>query len=274
MAVDHMEHDVMSNVCRENCNGLIVFQSVTHLADAQRQDHIHLEPNAVHLWGIELDGSSHCLERCTGWLDAGERDRAARLVREDTRRQYVLAHGGLRAVLSKYLGVTPDRVVLDRSATGKPALTRTVQDRSGLTFNLSHAHGRALIAVARAQEVGVDLECVRSAVEVTKLSERYFTRSEHTAIIQSPQEQRAPRFFRYWVAKEALLKAQGIGLRGLSDCEISLDADGIDTKVQARLGSQFTQRLRVLLLPCEPGWEAAVAAQKLDTVKQCGIEQQ
>jgi len=85
-------------------------------------------------------------------------------------------------VLSRYLGVTPDAVSLDRSATGKPSLTRELRDRSAIMFNLSHAHNRALIAVSQAQEVGVDLECVRPEVEVTKLSKRYFTRSEHTAI--------------------------------------------------------------------------------------------
>ena len=175
-------------------------------------------------------------------------------------------------MLSRYLGVTPDAVALDRSATGKPFLTKERRDRSAITFNLSHAHGRALIAVSQAQEVGVDLEFVRSDVEVAKLSERYFTRSEHTAIMQATEEQRATRFFRYWVAKEALLKAQGIGLQGLPDCEIFLEADGVDTEVRVRLGAQFTHPLRVRLLPCEKGWEAAVAAQRLDSVKQCGLE--
>jgi 4'-phosphopantetheinyl transferase len=262
----------MSNVCMLGHNVLISFQSIERLADTSRQDPIRLEPNAVHLWGIELDGSSHCQERCAEWLDEIERHRAARFIREDIRRHYVLAHGGLRAVLSRYLGVNPNRVPLDRSATGKPFLTRELRDRSAITFNLSHAHGRALIAVSRAQEVGVDLEFVRSGVEVAKLSERYFTRSEHAAILQAPEEQRATRFFRYWVAKEALLKAQGIGLQGLSDCEIFLEEDGVDTEVRARLGSQFPKTLRVRLLPCETGWAAAVAAQRVDSVKQCGIE--
>jgi 4'-phosphopantetheinyl transferase len=213
------------------------------------------------------------LERCTGWLDEVERHRAARFVREDTRQRYVLAHGGLRAVLSRYLGVSPDAVSLDRSATGKPSLTRELRDRSSITFNLSHAHGRALIAVAQTQEVGVDLECVRSEIEVAKLSKRYFTRSEHAAIMEAPEEQRAARFFCFWVAKEALLKAQGIGLRGLPDCEIFFETDGVDTEVRARLGTQFTDTLQVRRLSCERGWEAAVAAQSLDSVKQCDFEQ-
>jgi 4'-phosphopantetheinyl transferase len=253
---------------------LISFQSIERLTDTNLQDHISLEPYAVHLWGMKLDGSRRCLERCMGWLDEFERHRAARLVRENTRRRYVLAHGGLRAVLSVYLGVDPDMMGLDRSETGKPFLTRELRDRSAITFNLSHAQDRALIAVSKTQEIGVDLECVRADIEAANLSERYFTRAEHTAIMQTTEEQRATRFFRHWVAKEALLKAQGIGLRGLPDCEVFLAADGIDTEVRARLGAQFPHRLRVRLLHCEQGWEAAVAAQRLDRIKQCGLEQQ
>ncbi|MBH0203798.1 MAG: 4'-phosphopantetheinyl transferase superfamily protein [Nitrospira sp.] len=177
-------------------------------------------------------------------------------------------------MLSRYLGVTPDVVTLERSATGKPFLTTKRQGRSAITFNLSHAHGRALIAVSQAQEVGVDLEYVRSDIEVAKLSKRYFTHSEHTAILQAPEKQRATKFFRHWVVKEALLKAQGIGLRGLPDCEILLETDEFDMEVRTRLGAQFPNALRVRLLPCEPGWEAAVAAQRLDSVKLCGLEPQ
>ena len=253
---------------------LISFQPIDHLTRTPEPDPIEVEPNTVHLWGIELNGTSQCLESCAGWLDEEERHRAARLVREENRRHYVLAHGGLRAVLRKYLGALPDKIVLGRSATGKPFLTGDLRDRFAITFNLSHAHGRALIAVSKGQEIGVDLELVRSDVEVTKLSERYFTRSEHTTIMQTAEKQRAARFFRYWVAKEALLKAQGIGLQGLSDCEIFLEAEGVDTEVRARLGVQFPDTLRVRLLPCEKGWEAAVAAPRLDSVKQFDLEQQ
>lgn len=264
---------MMSDVCIQDGPALISFHSLERMADTNRRHPIRLAPNTIHLWGIELEGSRRCLERCTGWLDEVERHRAARLVREDTRQRYVLAHGGLRAVLSRYLGVSPDVVPLDRSATGKPSLTKELRNRSAITFNLSHAHNRALIAVSQTQEIGVDLEFIRSDVEIAKLSERYFTHDEHTAIMQAGEVQRASRFFRYWVAKEALLKAQGIGLRGLSDCEIRLETDGDDREVRTRLGAQFPDTLRVRLLPCEKGWEAAVAAQRLDSVQQCCLKQ-
>lgn len=266
----HEDGHVMSSGCIRDPNVLIAFQPIERFASATQQSLIHLEPNAVHLWGIELDGPPLCLDRCAGWLDEGERQRAARFVRKDLQRLYILAHGGLRAVLSTYLGVEPNHVAIERTATGKPFLAKDRQDQPTITFNLSHAHGRALIAVSSGQEVGVDLESVRAEVNASALSERYFARSEHAAIMQAPEEQRITRFFRYWVAKEALLKAQGIGLRGLSDCEILLEANGVNSDIHIRLGAHFTNPLRVCLLACENGWEAAVAAQDLDRVKQYG----
>jgi len=251
---------------------LISFLSIERLADTSQRGPIRLEPNAVHLWGMELDGSRRCLERCTDWLDDVERNRAVRLVREDIRQRYVLAHGGVRAVLSGYLGVKPDEIAFDRSATGKPFLSKKLRGRSAITFNLSHAHNRALIAVSKTQEVGVDLEFVRADIEVASLSKRFFTHSEHAAIMRTAEKRRATKFFRYWVAKEALLKAQGIGLGGLHDCEIFLEADGSDTDVRTRLGAQFPNTLEVRLLSCEKEWEAAVAAQRLDAVEQCGLD--
>ena len=243
---------------------LISFQSIEHLTSSERQGYTSLEPNAVHLWGIELDGSPRCLDRCAQWLDEEEQQRAARLVREQDRQRYVLAHGGLRAVLSRYLRIGPDGVELSRSEAGKPFVTMELQGESAITFNMSHAHGRALIAVSKGQEVGVDLERIRSDVEVAKLSERYFAPSEHAAIMQSTQEQRAAKFFRYWVAKEAVLKAQGIGLQALSQCEILLGADGVGAKVLVPAGSPLQDNWRVRLLSCDEGWEAAVAARGTD----------
>jgi 4'-phosphopantetheinyl transferase len=137
-------------------------------------------------------------------------------------------------------------------------------------FNMSHAQGRALIAVSMGQEVGVDLERIRQGVEVDKLSERYFASSEHALIMQLAQEDRAAKFFRFWVAKEAVLKAQGIGLQALHQCEILLGTERADAEVLVPEGSPLHRNWRVRLLSCGEGWEAAVAAQGADWVVQCG----
>jgi 4'-phosphopantetheinyl transferase len=249
----------------------ISFQPIEPLTGTEWLNRSRLERHVIHLWGIDLNGPSHCLARCVQWLDKEEQHRAERLVREEDRQRYVLAHGGLRAVLSRYLGVNPGSVELCRDEMGKPFVTTKSRRQSLITFNMSHAHGRALIAVSIGQEVGVDLERIRPDVEVEKLSERYFAPSEHAAIMQLTGEQRAPRFFRYWVAKEAVLKAQGIGLQALHQCEILLGTEGADTEVRVAEGALLHNNWKVRLLSCHEGWEAAVAAQGEDWVARCSL---
>jgi 4'-phosphopantetheinyl transferase len=250
---------------------VVAFPSIESIATAGWSVPIEIEDRTIHVWGFSLDGSPSFVKQCRSWLSEDECGRAARFIRQQDHVRFVLAHGGLRVVLARYLGIGPDVVEMYRSEVGKPSLTRESLGQPAVTFNMSHAHGRALIAVSKGQEIGVDLERIRSDVEVAKLSERFFAPSEHATIMQSTQEQRAVRFFRYWVAKEAVLKAQGVGLRALSQCEILLGADGVGAEVLVPVGSPLQDNWRIRLLSCGEGWEAAVAAQGKDWVEQCGL---
>ncbi len=248
---------------------VMIFPSIEVAATAGWSAPIAMEDRTIHVWGFSLDGSLSFVEQCRSWLSEDERERAGRFISQQDQLRFVLAHGGLRAVLARYLGLGPDAVELDRSEAGKPFVRKERRGQSAITFNMSHAHGRALIAVSMGREVGVDLERIRSDIKVAKLSERYFAPSEQATIMQLAQEQRAARFFRYWVAKEAVLKAQGIGLRALSQCEIILGADGAGAEILVPVGSPLQSNWRVRLLSCDEGWEAAVAAQGVDWVVQC-----
>jgi 4'-phosphopantetheinyl transferase len=243
---------------------VMVFPSIEVIATAGWSVPIGMEDRTIHVWGFSLDGSLSFVEQCRSWLSEDERGRAARFIRQQDQLRFVLAHGGLRAVLARYTGLDPSALTFQLGSTGKPAFLDGRAPQHPLRFNMSHAHGRALIAVSKGQEVGVDLERIRSDVEVAKLSERYFAPSEHATIMQSTQEQRAARFFRYWVAKEAVLKAQGIGLRALSQCEVLMAADGVGAEVLVPVGSPLQDNWRVRLLSCGEGWAAAVAAKGVD----------
>jgi 4'-phosphopantetheinyl transferase len=249
----------------------MAFPSIESIATAGWSAPITMEDRTIHLWGFSLDGSLSFVEQCRPWLSEDEREKATRFIRQQDRVRFVLAHGGLRAVLSRYLGIGPDVVAMNRSEAGKPFLTGELDGQPAITFNMSHAHGCALIAVSKGQEIGVDLERVRPDVEVAILSQRYFALSEHATIMQLTQEQRAARFFRYWVAKEAVLKAQGMGLRGLSQCEVVMSMDGIGAEVLVSVGFPLHDDWRIRFLSCGKGWEAAVAAQGVDWVAQCGV---
>jgi 4'-phosphopantetheinyl transferase len=212
-----------------------------------------------------LDGNAAFVDQCRGVLNEAERARAVRFLRHDDQRRYVLAHGGLRALLSRYAGLDPMALTFQSGSSGKPSLTDGKNCPHPLQFNLSHSHGRMLVAVAKCLEVGADLEQIRGRVEVAKLAERFYVPSEREKVAALSGSEQARRFYRYWVAKEALLKGQGVGLPSLQQCEI-LTAESPRTEVQLSKGTSLLPGWTIHWLDCGAGWAGAVSAQGNDWI--------
>jgi 4'-phosphopantetheinyl transferase len=228
------------------------------------QEPLLVEPHTVHAWCFKLYGAPDTVGHCRGLLSAHERNRADRFVFEHDRTHYTVAHGVLRALLARYCGVAPAALVFEASAAGKPTL---VSPATRLRFNLTHSHDRGLIGVTMDRELGVDLERVRLDIEALSISRHYFFGTEREAIEAAPPFERENAFFRYWVAKEAVLKAEGIGLGfALDRFQVAFspaaDTATIDTLDPVALSADWTVRM----LPCETGWFAAVAARGTDWV--------
>lgn len=244
----------------------VSFFPVENVLTSARDQPPDLRQNEIHVWGFGLEGAEASIERCVSWLDEREQARAARFVRAEDRRYYSLAHGGLRAVLGRYLRLDPSALEYRYAETGKPFVTQRLRDGETLAFSLSHSHGRMLIAVARASELGVDLELIRRDVEVGKLAGRFFSPTEQSVISRTSAEREHQTFFRYWVAKEAVLKAQGIGIASLQDCEILLEEDRARVDVRTAPGSAVLPDWSLQFLPCGPDWEGAVASKGHDWI--------
>ncbi len=223
-----------------------------------------LPASTIDIWPLALTGEDAECGRCLDWLNQQERERAARFLRRQDRERYVLAHGGLRFILSLYLGLDPDRIELSSTATGKPKLADLRPGGVPLTFNLSHAHGKAIVAITQGREVGIDLELIREDVEVLKLAERFFSDREQLHLRSIAPGSRSAEFFHYWVAKEAVLKAEGVGLASLQACEIDWSSGSDRDGVPVRLGGHSPRPWVVRTMDCGPGWVGAVAAQGSD----------
>jgi 4'-phosphopantetheinyl transferase len=238
-----------------------------------------LELDTVHVWAFELDGTSALVEQCRSYLSIGERQRADRFVFERDRVRHTVAHGVLRHLLSRYCSIRPESLQFSVTAAGKPSLARSPANPAegppgnpaGVTpaihFNLTHSGGRALLGVSQGRELGIDLEQVRPNIEVLSISRNYFFGAERDAIEGALSVTRDSLFFRYWVAKEAVLKAQGIGLGFPLD---QFRVDFLPGDAEARIETFDPGRLDgewiVRMLPCEAGWLAAVAARGQDWV--------
>lgn len=126
--------------------------------------------------------------------------------REMTVRQR--AQRWLYQVLAAYLEIPVDRVLMARTATGKPWLP----EHAWLRFNLSHSGHSAAIVLCRGYEVGVDLEKIIGKVAVKKAIAQRFFHPDEQRWLALDEASYLLRFTQLWSMKEAWLKARGTGL--------------------------------------------------------------
>lgn len=243
---------------------VMVFPSIEVIATAGWSAPIKMEDRTIHVWGFSLDGSPSFLEQCRSWMSEDECGRAARFIRQQDHVRFVLAHGGLRVVLARYTGLDPSALMFHLGLTGKPALLNRRVPQHLLEFNLSHSRGRMLMAISNEQDIGVDLEQIRDKVQAAKLAERFYAPAERERVISLSGPGQAQQFYRYWVAKEAVLKGQAVGLRSLQQCEILTSDDSPRAKVKLSEGAAMQPGWMVHWLDCGSGWVGAVSAHGSD----------
>jgi 4'-phosphopantetheinyl transferase len=172
---------------------------------------MELGNNEVHVWRVPLDEIVAQTDSYLHALAADERARAERLYFQRDRDRFIAAHGALRAILGFYLNRAPECVSFDYGSHGKPALAWE-SGGDTIRFNMSHSRGGALYAVARAREVGIDVEFIHRNLEVEQIADRFFSRRETATLRALPTDSRKYAFFLCWTRKEAYIKARGEGL--------------------------------------------------------------
>lgn len=172
------------------------------------------EVDTIHVWlAFEtlLDDPANA-ERFAALMTEEERAREQRLLVESSRRLHVLARGLQREVLSSYLpGTTPGELRF-LNASGRPELAPPF-DASGLVFNLAHARGLVVLAVARGAPLGIDVENYDQKVTLD-VARSFFAPAEADALEALPSSEQPRRFLRLWTLKESYLKAVGTGIAG------------------------------------------------------------
>ena len=185
---------------------------------------LQLTEDRVHIWRANLDLPSAQIDRLASFLSPDEITRANRFRFPQHRTSFIASRGILRQLLGNYLNLHPQDIEFDYSDRGKPLLAKSNIDIS-LQFNLSHSREYALFGFAIDRLIGVDLEYLREMRDAVKIARRFFSSKEYSLIASLDLPQQQQTFFKLWTAKEAYLKAIGIGLAGsLADVEITLDS--------------------------------------------------
>ena len=160
----------------------------------------------VDLWRLQLNPPERYCGLLRQVLNADEIARADRFHFDRDRRRFIAARAQLRMILGRYLVRDPQAITFSYGPRSKPHIAESVG------FNLSHSDDLAVVTVAHARSVGVDIEAIRTMKERDRIAGRFFSARENAALLSIPDSERTEAFFRCWTLKEAYVKATGDGL--------------------------------------------------------------
>jgi 4'-phosphopantetheinyl transferase len=194
-------------------------------------------PSDVEVSRVELDLR---LDIGTGdacrFLSADEHERMARYVQHADRVRFAVARSVLREILGERLACDPAQLEFATGAYGRPSLAA----HPDVSFNVSHSGERVLIALSMVRTVGADIEVANPSLDWRSLINLVCAPEEahHVLTVRD--------FYRCWTAKEALLKATGVGIgEGLKSIDLA------NARVPPTLGFTWLDEL--------DGYVAAVA---------------
>jgi 4'-phosphopantetheinyl transferase len=173
--------------------------------------------NFVDVWYGELLSEELPDQNYWSLLNDDEKDRAKKFTRQNLQKKYIQSRGVLRKILASYLNIEPQNINIKIAEFGKPFLAE-----STLGFNLSHKDNQFIIAVSNNENIGIDLEHCRNRDNLSALVEKCFSEVEKSYWNALPEKQKIVDFYRFWVRKEAFVKAVGKGISlGLNQCIVN-----------------------------------------------------
>lgn len=173
-------------------------------------NNLKIDAEETHIWHVFLLDFISSISYFSSCLSEDEVERANAFKFPADKKKFILGRGLLRYFLGKYLSINPQDIKIVYGLWGKPCLT----EKNILYFNISHSGNHALYAFTKHYEVGVDLEYIDKNLILDDLAITIFSSEDLDYWKTLSQCEKTEKFFKYWVYKEAFLKAKGKGWLG------------------------------------------------------------
>jgi 4'-phosphopantetheinyl transferase len=168
-------------------------------------------PGETLVWLVDAGAlSGAALDAYAGWLGESERERCARFVRAERRRQFIVGRVLLRLALGRLLGLAPRSIALRERPGNAPALDSPALE--GVGFSISHSGPWVACAASAACALGLDIECVDGRRDVLALAEQALGPEALAALQALEGDARTHAFYRRWCLHEAGIKLGGPGV--------------------------------------------------------------
>jgi len=167
----------------------------------------------LHVWLLQPErvADEAVLAAYAASLSAAERVRQQRFHIERDRQLYLLSHGMLRSVLSRYVDVAPSQWEFHSGAFGRPVISAP-NGLPPLCFNISHTPGLVACVIGLDSDCGVDVERLHAPRNPQAIARKMFATGEQADLGKRTGSDYLERFFRYWTLREAYCKATGLGI--------------------------------------------------------------
>lgn len=147
----------------------------------------------------------------TRLLDAEEKARADAMLQPSVRERWIRSRIALREILAEKIRIRPQEVHYTCNSNGRPQIES--HNYLAPRFSLSRSGSRVCISVRFGGAIGVDLENCRRVAHRREKIERFFCSNERDELTRVESRDCDDAFLRVWTAKEAWLKANGLGIQ-------------------------------------------------------------
>jgi len=188
-------------------------------------DELYLNENEVHIFYTQINSAKENVPVLKTFLSGEEKRKVSGYIFEKDRITRIISRGVLRSILSRYLTIKPEDIVILSDEYGKPFLDKKI-NRQEIRFNLSHSGDFIIYAVTSGKNIGIDVEEITETGSIEDIIEHDFSNHEKTLFGSMPAELKTRAFFSCWTRKEAYIKALGSGLSyPLKKFSVSIDPD-------------------------------------------------
>lgn len=204
-------------------------------------------PAEVWIWSLDVASPDH-------WLSEDETARAARFVTSTLQQRWAASRAGMRGILGAALNRPPESFQFGAGEHGRPFL---VGVDCPYSFNLSHSGGLAALVICE-DVAGVDIESIQPLTE--DVESMFFSQAEIATLSGLGERERMQKFYRFWTAKEAVLKALGSGfsVSGKS-FTVDLSTQGTPALVEAHWENYEVGSWRLVEFQPAEGFAGALA---------------
>lgn len=174
----------------------------------------------IHIWVASYEALEHQNDLLSdiSTLDADEHLRLTKFKSATFKSHFARSHAMLRRILGKCLNIPAKDIKIATDINSKPYCGPNNLGFS-VFFNLSHSQCSVAVAIAENGQVGVDIEEL-SSIERLDCSQLHglgsvFSEDETKTLMGLPKLLRSRTILQYWTRKEAVSKANGLGLRSM-----------------------------------------------------------